>query len=927
MSRITDVAAFGEISSAGKPTGNNLDVFFRPAAVAVIGATDKAGHVGRAILWNLISSPFGGTVYPVNSKRRAVLGIRAYASVLDIPDPVDLAVIITPAKSVPPIIRECATAGVKGAVIISAGFRETGQRGLELEREVLSAAREANMRLVGPNCLGVMCPVTGFNATFAPAIARAGTVALISQSGAICSALLDWSIREQVGFSALFSIGSMLDVGWSALIDYLGSDPHTHSIVIYMESIGDARSFLSAAREVALTKPILVIKAGRSEIAAKAAASHTGSLAGSDAVLDAAFRRVGVLRVNELGDIFQMTEVLARQPRPAGSRLTIVTNAGGPGVLAADALIGGGGQLASLAPETLKSLSMVLPTHWSHGNPIDVIGDAGPERYEAAIKIAASDLNTDGLLVIMTPQAMSDAVEIAKRLAPFANLHGKPVLASWMGGERAIEGEAVLNSAGIPTFPFPDTAVRAFNYMWRYNYNLRGLYETPAIGGGYENAARGATELIDRVRLSGRTILTEFESKQLLALYGIPTVETWLAQTEGEAIDLADRLGYPVVLKLNSFTVTHKTDVGGVKLSLQSAEAVARAYREIELAVASKVGREHFGGVTVQRMASLDGYELIIGSSIDAQFGPVLLFGTGGQLVEVFEDRALALPPLNTTLARRLMEQTRIFIALNGVRGRKAVDIAALERLLVLFSHLALEQTWIREIDINPLSASADGLLALDARVVVYDKETRAEDIVRPAIRPYPSKYVGNAVLDDGTVLNIRPIRPEDEPELVRFHTMLSEQSVYRRYFSLMNLESRIRHERLTRMCFIDYDRQMALVAELPVVDGQPAAIVAVGRLIKNVPQTEAELAVLVSDSFQRRGIGTTLVRNLIEFATDERLHLLTAIILVENQAMQSLLERHGFLFTGDLGGVRTGELIIQPRDSEYRSGRIGAIS
>lgn len=376
----------------------------------------------------------------MNPKRRSVLGIRAYPSILDIPEPADLAVVITPAGSVPEIIRQCATAQVRGAIIISAGFRETGQRGLELEGEVLSAARQANIRLIGPNCLGVMCPVSGFNATFAAAIARPGTVALISQSGAICTALLDWSLREQVGFSAFLSIGSMLDVGWGALIDYLGSDPNTQSIVIYMESVGDARSFLSAAREVALNKPILVIKAGRTEVAAKAAASHTGSLAGSDAVLDAAFRRVGVLRINELDDIFHMTEVLARQPRPSGPRLAIVTNAGGPGVLATDALISGGGQLAALGEQALESLNRVLPTHWSHGNPIDVIGDAGPDRYEEAIKIAANDPNTDGLLVIMAPQAMSDPVEIAKRVVPFAHFEGKPILASWMGGEKASEG-------------------------------------------------------------------------------------------------------------------------------------------------------------------------------------------------------------------------------------------------------------------------------------------------------------------------------------------------------------------------------------------------------------------------------------------------------------------------------------------------------
>ncbi len=839
-----------------------------------------------------------------------MLGIRAYPSISAVPDRVDLAVVVTPADSVPQLMRECADAGVAGAVIISAGFRETGARGLELEIETLEAARRGGIRLIGPNCLGVMCPVNGFNATFAPAMALSGSVALISQSGAICTALLDWSLREQVGFSAFVSVGSMLDVGWGALIDYLGSDPHTQSIVIYMESIGDARSFLSAAREVALSKPILVIKAGKTELAAKAAASHTGSLTGSDAVLDAAFRRVGVLRIDELEDIFHMTEVLARQPRPSGPRLTIVTNAGGPGVLATDALAGLGEEPSNLAAETVEALDKVLPSHWSRGNPIDIIGDAGPDRYEQSVRIAANDPNTDGLLVIMTPQAISDPVEIAKKLIPFASLKHKPVLASWMGGERASEGEAVLNGAGIPTFPFPDGAVRAFHYMWRYSYNLKALYETPAITDGNAHAWESAAKLIESVRQSGRTLLTEFESKQLLAFYGIPIVETRLAATEDEAANVAAALGYPVVLKLNSFTVTHKTDVGGVKLSLHDAPAVRAAYREIQASVAAKLGPEHFNGVTVQRMAPAEGYELILGSSIDAQFGPVLLFGVGGQLVEVFRDRALALPPLNTTLARRFMEQTRIFTALKGVRGRKPVDLEALERLLVRFSQLVLEQNWIREIDINPLLATPETFLALDARVVLYAQGTDLSKIPKPAIRPYPSKYVEQIVLNDGTALNIRPIRPEDEPEYIRFHATLSDQSVYRRYFFLMTLESRTRHERITRMCFIDYDRQMALVAERPSSAGSCGEIVGVGRLIKLPGRNEAEVAVLVSDGFQNRGIGSALVERLIGFARDEKLELLTASFLAENRPIEDLFRNQGFVFSdGEDPEVREAEL------------------
>jgi acetyltransferase len=889
---------------------NPLDVFFRPKSVAVIGATDKPGHVGRAVLWNLLSSPFGGTVYPVNPKRSAVLGVRAYSTLADIPDSIDLAVIVTPAPSVPGVVDQCAAKGVRGAVIISAGFRETGAHGRELEEQILATARRARMRIIGPNCLGVMCPVSGLNATFAKSIARAGNVALISQSGAICTALLDWSLREEVGFSALLSTGSMLDVDWGALLDHLGNDAHTRSILIYMESIGNARSFLSAAREVALSKPIIVIKAGRTELAAKAAASHTGSLTGSDAVLNAAFRRVGVLRIQDLADVFQMTETLARQPLPNGPRLTIVTNAGGPGVLATDALIAAGAELAPLSSDTLAQLDCVLPPHWSRTNPIDVIGDADPDRYEKTLEIVGNDSKSDGVLVIMTPQAMSDPTTIAQRLTRFAHLRDKPVLASWMGGENIREGVAILNAARIPTFPYPDAAARAFHYMWSYSYNLKGLYETPEATEQDSEAAPKAAAIVESARKANRTLLTEFESKQVLSAYGIPSIPTMLAASEEAAVDAASVLGFPVALKLHSFSITHKTDVDGVKLSIPDSAAVRIAYREIKDSVSQKKGPEHFNGVTVQAMAEYQGYELLIGSSIDPQFGPVLVFGAGGQLVEVFEDRAIALPPLNTTLARRLIEQTRIRKALKGVRGRPPVNLAALEQLLVRFSQMVLEQPWIQEIDINPLLAFRKGLVALDARIVLQQPGSDPANFIKPAIRPYPSKYVDKAVLKDGSTISIRPIRPEDEPRIVKFHESLSEESVYRRYFLFMGLAERTRHERLTRICFIDYDRQMALIAEHQPFPGAPAEIIGVARIVRSATEPEAEYAAIVTDEFQGKGIGSELTKRLIAFARHEHLGRLTASVLFENTPMQKLLEKYGFVFDSDLEeGVLRGTL------------------
>ncbi|MBI2817205.1 MAG: bifunctional acetate--CoA ligase family protein/GNAT family N-acetyltransferase [Acidobacteria bacterium] len=873
-----------------------LDVFFKPTSVALIGATEAPASVGRAILWNLLSSPFGGTIFPVNPKRSSVLGIKAYPSVTALPEQPDLAVIAVPAQGVPQVIRECASVGVEGAIIISAGFKEAGAPGAELEEQTLEEARRGGLRLIGPNCMGVMSPLTGLNATFASPIALAGNVAFLSQSGALCSAILDWSLSALVGFSAFVSMGSMADVGWGDLIDYLGYDQRTRSIILYMESIGEARSFLSAARQVALSKPIILMKGGRTEAAAKAAASHTGAMTGSDEVLDAALRRCGVLRVNSISALFYMADVLAKQPRPQGPRLAIVTNAGGPGVLATDTLMDLGDELAKLSQQTMEELDRLLPPHWSHSNPVDILGDASAERYGKAVEIVSRDPNCDGMLVVLAPQSMTDASRAAEQVAACAKLDNKPILASWMGGAQVATGEKVLNRANVPTFPYPDTAVRAFHYMWRYTYNLRGLYETPAmVAHAASRDGEQSDSIIQRARDSGRTLLTEFESKQLLAGYGIPTVPTRTAESENDAVQLANETGYPVVLKLLSTKITHKSDVNGVHLNLDDEAAVRRAYRAIETSVAEKAGREAFLGVTVQPMIRKEGYELILGSSLDPQFGPVLLFGTGGRMVEVFNDHALALPPLNTTLARRMMEQTRIHRALQGIRGQQPVDIAALEQLLVRFSQLVLNEPRIREIDINPLLVSPESLIALDARVLLHGSEVREQDLPRPAIRPYPAQYEGSWTARDGTPLVLRPIRPEDEPLMVRFHQTLSQDSVYRRYFHLVSLDQRVAHDRLIRMCFIDYDREMALVAERQRDIGEKE-IVAAGRWIKQPGTDETEMALLVSDAYQHRGIGTELLRRLIEIARAEKIPRMSAEILPENIDMQHICAKLGFI-------------------------------
>jgi acetyltransferase len=893
-----------------------LDVFFAPEVVAVIGATENPDSVGRTTFWNLISNPFGGTVFPVNPKRSHILGVKAYPGVLEVPEPVDLAVIVTPAATISRVMDDCAAAGVKGVIIISAGFKELGPEGARLENEIIAKARAARIRVVGPNCLGIMSPITGLNATFASGMARAGNIGFLSQSGALCTAVLDWSLHELVGFSVFSSIGSMADVGWGDLIDYLGDDPRTRSIIIYMETIGDARAFLSAAREVGLSKPIIVIKAGRSAAAAKAAASHTGSLAGSDEVLDAAFRRTGVLRVQSIGELFHMADVLGKQSRPTGPHLAILTNAGGPGVLATDTLIAVGGELAELAPPTMDSLNTILPKEWSHNNPIDILGDATPERYAKAVEIVAKDPNTDGLLAILTPQSMTDPTRIAEQLKPYAKLPGKPLLASWMGGAEVSAGVDILNRAGIPTFLFPDTAAKIFQYMWQYSYNLQGLYQTPTLPSEFDELGSDAAEaarIIETVRKSGRTILTEVESKRVLSAYGIPTVPTEVAATGEEAVQRAEQFGYPVVLKLYSETITHKTDVGGVLLNLRDAQAVRNAFDKIQAAVTEKAGAEYFQGVAVQPMIRVGGYELIIGSSLDSQFGPVLLFGTGGQLVEVFKDSALALPPLNTTLARRMMEQTRVYKALQGVRGRPPVDLAALEKLMVQFSYLVVEQRWIKEIDINPLLASSDRLVALDARVVVHGPEVTEGKLPKLAIRPYPTQYVTAFTMKDGSIANIRPIRPEDEPLMVKFHHMLSEQSVRMRYTHQLALDERVAHERLVRICFNDFDRELALVADhVDPYSGEPE-IMAVGRM-NRVPGTEdAEFSILVADPFQRRGLGAELARRLMAVAKEEKIRHLQAEFLIDNTITRRMCEGLGFRLERTAGqGVVKAEIAIQ---------------
>jgi len=886
-----------------------LDTVFNPNTVAVVGASERELSVGRTVFANMLAA-FSGEVFPVSSKRTEILGHKSYPCVADIAEPIDLVVVTTPAGAAPAIMDDCAAAGVRAAVIISAGFREAGPEGTEIEKQVLERAAAGGIRLIGPNCLGVMNPRNGLNATFAAGVARPGSIAFLSQSGALGTAVLDWSMQSGVGFSGFASTGAMADMNWGDLITYFGDDPHTRSILLYIESIGDPCSFLSAVREVALSKPVIAIKAGRTEAAAQAAASHTGAMAGADDALDAAFRRAGLLRVDTIAELFYMAEILDKQPRPKGPRLTIITNAGGPGVLATDSLLPAGGALTPLAPETIETLNQHLPTHWSHGNPVDVLGDADADRYAKAFSVAAKDPASDGLLVILTPQAMTDAAAIATNLAAHVRASDKPVLASWMGGEIVEAGRAILRRAGIPTLPYPDTAARLFAYMWQHSKIIQGLYETPVALPETKEVPvnqEAVKVLLQSVRATGRALLNEWESKAVLRAYGIPVVETLPATTPEEAGDCANQVGYPVVLKLLSDTITHKTEAGGVRLGLQSEADVLGAFNGIRESAAKYAGADSFQGVTVQPMVPFKGYELILGSTVDQQLGPVVLFGSGGQMTEILSDRALGIPPFTSTLAMRMMERTKAYKALRNPRAGKPVDMSALEQIVVRFSQLVVQQPEIKEIDINPLLASDKGFFALDARVILHEKGAlQSGTVPGPAIRPYPQEYSFTGETKDGTPIRIRPVRPEDEHAIVEFHKELSDETVFMRYFSAQKLSQRISHQRLMRTCFLDYNRELALAALVPGSDGKGGwTIVGVGRIIRKRTPGEASFAMVLQDKFQRRGIGSQLLDRLLEVAVKEGIHTLTAVVLTENRPMQEMLRRYGFTMGEDSDGIR----------------------
>ncbi|MCU0679146.1 MAG: acetate--CoA ligase family protein, partial [Planctomycetes bacterium] len=665
-----------------------LNKLFNPKTIAVLGASDQAGSVGNALMENLISGDYRGIVYPVNIKHESIHSVKAYKSILEIKDRIDLAIIATPAATVPDLIRECGRAGVSGVVIISAGFDETGVAGASLSADILKTAKRYDLRVIGPNCLGFIRPALHLNASFANKMALPGKIAFISQSGALGTAILDWSLKNNVGFSYFVSIGSMIDVGFHDLIDYFGQDKDTTSILVYMESLKHARKFMSAARAFSRNKPIVVLKVGRSEAGAKAAKSHTGSLAGNDAIFDAAFKRAGVVRVDTTVNLFHTAKALSMQPRPSGSRVAVITNAGGPGVIATDMLVEKGGVLAVLEKKTLNELDKILPPAWSRGNPVDILGDADAKRYRHALEICLNDGNTDAILVILTPQAMTDPQAVAVEIAKVKNPTGKTILASWMGGESVEEGRRILEIGNIPVYRQPEDAIHSFMFIRRYAQNLELLYETPAtIPHAFKPKTAANRKLLSMVVADGREALNEAEAKDFLKNYQIPVVPSTVARSAQEASKLAAECGFPVVAKVLSPDIIHKTDMGGVILNIQDKKQAAEAYLKIETAVKNYPKKARFDGVLLQAMARKR-YELLIGCKKDPIFGPAIVFGMGGVAVEIYQDTNVGLPPLNMSLSFRLMEETKIFRLLKGYRGMPRVDVEAIQFLLYKFAYL-----------------------------------------------------------------------------------------------------------------------------------------------------------------------------------------------------------------------------------------------
>lgn len=869
-----------------------LSPLFSPKSVAVIGASSRIDSVGEIVFKNMLGSGFQGKLYAVNPNHDEIQGRRAYASIEQIDDSVDLAVIITRAATVPDIIESCGKRGVRFALVLSAGFRETGPQGVALERAVVENAQRYNMRLIGPNCLGILCPRVGLNATFSKGGAKAGGLALVSQSGAFCTAIMDWARPNDIGFSSIISMGTAAGMDFGEILDYLASDLHTESILLYIEGVQRARGFMSALRAAARIKPIFVVKAGRHEAGSKAAFSHTGALVGADDVFDAALQRAGVVRVNTIVQLFSAAQALSTNFRPSGNRLAIVTNGGGPGVMASDRAVDLGVALATLSEQTLSDLNAGLPATWSHGNPLDIIGDATADRYRHAVTHCLQDEGVDGALVILTPQAMTRPSEVARTVIEVAAKFDKPLIACWMGEAQVVESRQAFNQAKIPNFRTPEPAVEVFSFISAYYQNQKLLMQTPGPISRYSSPdVEGARLLIEGALAEHRKTLNEMESKAILAAFHIPIAKTMVARSPNEALLLAEELGLPVAMKINSPDISHKSDAGGIRLNLGNAQAVRSAYHEIIQSIQKNSPNARIDGVVVEPMIiKPNGRELMVGVTSDPVFGPVITFGAGGILVEVLGDRAVALPPLNRFLVKDMIQRTRIAKLLTAFRNLPPIHMVALESVLMRVSEMVCELPWIKEMDINPLIVDENGACAVDARMVVNYLPPSVDRYAHMAIHPYPVHLITHWQMPDGTDLTIRPIRPEDAEIEQAFVRNLSAES---KYFRFMDTLQELSQPMLVRFTQIDYDREMALIAVLEE-DGHEKEL-GVCRYVASHDGQTCEFALVVADEWQKKGIGNKLMNCLFDAARARGIKLMQGEVLATNRSMLELVRRLGF--------------------------------
>jgi len=848
--------------------------------------------VGTVILDNLAAGGFAGSIYGVNPRYRTVRGVPCFAAISQLPPDVDLAIVVTPAATVPAIIAQCGAAGIHAAVVITAGFAEAGPQGVALERELVEAARKGGVRILGPNCIGIMRPPVGLNATFARGQALPGSLALVAQSGAVCTALVDWATPNGIGFSSVVSLGASADLDFGEIIDYLALDARTEHILLYIEGVHDGRRLVSSLRAAARMKPVIVMKVGRHPAGSRAAVSHTGAIVGRDDVFDAVVRRTGVVRVATAGELVAAAQALAANVRPAGDRLAIVTNGGGPGVMAADRAADLGLPLATLSADTIARLQAALPAHWSHGNPVDLIGDATPERYRAAIAACLEDPGVDGVVAILVPQAVTSAEEAAQAVVAVAATTTKPVIACWMGEASVESARRAMRGAGLPVYRLPETAVEAFAHLAQFYRHQRALLEAPPPLAHQAPPDLGrARAIVNGALDQGRTILSATESKAFLDSFHIPVVKSVDAATVDAAVAASDAAGYPVVMKILSPDITHKSDVGGVRLGIADAAAVRAAWDEMMASVARVQPEARIAGVSIERMvANPHGRELMVGIAADDVFGPAITFGAGGVAVEVLRDRVVGLPPLNAALVDGMVRGTRVARMLERFRHLPAIDRAALDHVLLRVSEMACELPEVVEMDINPLVADEHGVLALDARVVVRRVPATARPYSHLAIHPYPAHLETTLELPGGERLLLRPIRPEDAALEVE---LLESLSAGTRRLRFQGGIRSISPAQLARFTQIDYDREMALVAIDP--SGGREREAGVCRYVCLPDGHACEFAIVVADAWQGRGLGRRMMERLIAVARERGIDRMVGYVLAENTGMLELAARLGF--------------------------------